>query len=74
MYKRTILPIFDYADFLLLSLSNGELEELQIMQYDILRICNKTKLSDKVTLVELHKNVKYLALGLDSIWKNNYWA
>ena len=57
VYKQTILPILDYAGFLLLSLSNGELEELQIMQNDILRICNKTKLSDKVTLVELHKKM-----------------
>ena len=32
------------------------------MQNDILRICNKTKLSDKVTLVELHKKCKILSL------------
>ena len=62
VYKQTILPIIDYAGFLLLSLSKGDLEELQVLQNDILRVCNNTQISDKVSIEELHKKCKMLSL------------
>ena len=62
VYKQTILPIIDYAGFLLLACNNGAIEELQIIQNDVLRICNMSKLSDKVSIVELHKKCKILGL------------
>ena len=62
VYKQTILPIIDYLGFLLLSLSNGDIEDLQILQNAILRICNRTKVSDRVSLVELHNKCKTISL------------
>ena len=32
VYKLTILPIIDYSGFLLISLSNGDVDELQVLQ------------------------------------------
>ena len=62
VYKQTILPIFDYAGFLLISLSNGDIDDLQILQNDILRICNRSRISDKVSLVVLHRKCNMLSL------------
>ena len=47
-YKQTILPIIDYAGFLLLACNNSDLNDLQIIQNDVLRICNMTKLVDGI--------------------------
>ena len=54
IYKQTILPIMDYAGFLLIASNQSELEEFQILQNDILCICTRTKLSDRVSISELH--------------------
>ena len=62
VYKQMILPIVDYAGFLLMSCNSGDLEDLQIVQNDVLRICNRSKLSDKVSIVDLHKNCKIIGL------------
>ena len=62
VYKQTILPIIDYSGFLLLSCKNGDIDELQKIQNDVLRICNRTKLSDRVSLVTLHKNCNIIGL------------
>ena len=39
VYKQTIMPIFDYEGFLLISLNNNDKSDLQIMQNDALRYC-----------------------------------
>ena len=39
IYKQTIMPIFDYAGFMLLSLGVEDKKDLQIMQNDALRFC-----------------------------------
>ena len=62
VYKQTILPIIDYSFFLLLSCSTGDIDELQIVQNDILRICNETRISDRVSIPELHKKCKTIGL------------
>ena len=46
IYKQTILPIFDYAGFLLISVNAGDKHDLQVMQNDALRFCNGLKLLD----------------------------
>ena len=35
---------------------------MQVIQNDILRICNRSKLSDKVSIPELHKKCKIISL------------
>ena len=62
VYKQTILPVIDYAGFLLLACSQGDLDDLQVLQNDILRICTKTKLSDRISIEELHIKCKIISL------------
>ena len=62
VYKQILLPNIDYAGFLLLACNAGDLDDLQKMQNDILRICNRSKLCDRVSLVALHKKCKIISL------------
>ena len=62
VYKQTILPIFDYSGFMLLSSNITDLDDLQILQNDVLRICTRVKLCDKVSITELHKKCKIISL------------
>ena len=62
VYKQTILPIIDYSGFLLLSCSSGDINELQVIQNDILRICTETRISDRVSIPELHQKCKIIGV------------
>ena len=62
IYKQTILPFFDYGGFIDISFNKEKKKELQIMQNDILRICNGSRLLDKVSIEKLHKKAKLLAM------------
>ena len=62
VYKQTILPIIDYSGFLLLTCTSSDLDELQVIQNDVLRICNRSKLSDRISRIELHKICKSIGL------------
>ena len=62
IYKQTILPLIDYSGFLLLACKQKDLDDLQKIQNDVLRICNQTKLSDKVSVKERHKKCKIIGL------------
>ena len=57
-----ILPVLDYAGFLLISCNLGERRELQLLQNDALRSCCMYNRDDHVRLDELHRNVKLLGL------------
>ena len=45
-----------------MSLNKEKKYDLQIMQNNVLRICNNTKLSDRVSIEKLHKKAKLLSL------------
>ena len=62
VYKQTILPVIDYPGFLLLACNSGDLDDIQILQNDILRICNKSKISDRVSIPILHEKCKIISL------------
>ena len=62
VYKQTILPVIDYAGFLMLACSAGDLEDLQILQNDILRVCNMSKISDRISIPVLHEKCKIISL------------
>ena len=62
VYKQTILPIIDDAGFLLLACNNSDLDEIQVVQNDILQICTRNKVSDKVSIANLHKKCKIIGL------------
>ena len=59
VYKQTILPIFDYAGFLLISVGNGIKHDLQVMQNDAIRFCKNI---DRVSIPVLHNSIKLLSL------------
>ena len=62
VYKQTILPVLDYAGFMCLSLNVEDKKDLQIMQNDALRLCYNIRLSDRVTIVNLHEQAKLSSL------------
>ena len=62
VYKQTILPIMDYPGFMITACRKGDREDLQTLQNDILRICNMTRISDKVSIVKLHEKCKIIGL------------
>ena len=50
------------SSFLLLSLSKERKNDLQIVQNDILHICNNSRLVDRVSIPKLHKKAHLLSL------------
>ena len=62
IYKQTILPIFDYSGFLLLSLTKGQQSDLQTMQNDVLRFAKNVRIKDMISRIDLHKEAKILSL------------
>ena len=62
VYKQTILPIFDYGGFLLISLNNSGKYELQVVQNDALRFCENIHLLDKISIPKIHDSVRLLSL------------
>ena len=62
IYKQTILPIIDYAGFLLLACGISERLDLQKMQNDILRLCCKVKLNEHVSIKDLHIDCRIISL------------
>ena len=62
VYKQTILPIFDYGGFLLISLNNSDKYELQVVQNDALRFCKNIHMLDKISIPKMHDSVRLLSL------------
>ena len=62
VYKQTILPVIDYAGFILLSCNSSDRSDLQNMQNDILRICFRVTLNDHVSIKDLHTMSNMLSL------------
>ena len=62
VYKQTILPIIDYTGCMLISCRKKDRNDLQPLQNDILRICNLSRISDRVSIVELHAKCKIISL------------
>ena len=62
IYKQTILPIIDHSGFLLLSCCVGDRYDLQKIQNDILRVCFRSVLIDRMKICDLHKRANLLSL------------
>ena len=62
IYKQTILPIFDYAGFMLISCNKSDRHDLQIIQNDALRTCYNVKRRDKLSISSMHKKSNLLSL------------
>ena len=62
IYKQTILPLFDYAGFLLISCNKKDRGDLQIIQNNCLRMCYNVRLLDRLSLIELHREANLVSL------------
>ena len=81
IYKQTILPLFDYSGFLLISCNKSDRGDLQLLQNNILRMCYNVRLLDRLSLVDLHREAclvsleqrrKSQLLGLMYVYKNGH--
>ena len=62
VYKQTILPVIDYAGFLLLACNKEDINDFQKLQNDMLRLCTMSRLADKVSISKLHARCKIISL------------
>ena len=62
IYKQTILPLLDYAVFLLNFCNVSDPDDLQVLQNDGLRVCHRVHRSDRISIAGLHKDAKLLSL------------
>ena len=62
IYKQLVLPIVDYAGFLLVACNRDKKQDLQIIQNDVLRFCNNNKREDRVSLDTMHAKAKLISL------------
>ena len=62
IYKQTILPLLDYAGFLLNSCNVSDRNDLQILQNDSLRSCYNVHRRDRMSILKLHTDAKLLSL------------
>ena len=62
IYKQAILPLMEYAGFVLISCNLGQRQELQKLQNNALRKCKKYFLRDRVQINILHNECTILGL------------
>ena len=62
IYKQIILPVFDYAGFMLYSANQSDRSDLQVLQNDALRTCYFVRRRDRVSVKNLHRKAKLLSL------------
>ena len=62
IYKQTILPVFDFAGFMLISCNKSDRKDLQVIQNDALRTCYNVKRRDKFSIMKMHKKSHLLSL------------
>ena len=60
IYKQTILPILDYAGFILIACNKSDRHDLQVIQNDALRTCYNVRRRDRLSISSLHKDPIYL--------------
>ena len=62
IYKQTILPLFDYSGFIIISCNVSDRMDLQILQNNALRICFNVRLRDRVSIRHMHNRANILSL------------
>ena len=72
IHKQMILPLIDYAGFLLIGCKICDKGELQKIQNDILRTCDNSRISDRVSIEKFH--VKCKLLSLEHRCENNFYG
>ena len=54
IYKETILPVFDYAGFMVISCNKSDRHDLQTIQNDALRPYYNVKRCDQLSIYTIH--------------------
>ena len=62
IYKQAILPLAEYAGFVLTSCSIGQRHELQVLQNNALRLCKRYYLRDRIRIDNLHAECSIIGL------------
>ena len=62
IYKQAILPLMEYAGFVLISCSIKQRRELQTLQNNALRVCKRYYLRDRIRIDNLHRECNILGL------------
>ena len=62
IYKQTILPLLDYAGFLLISGNVSDRQDLQTLQNNALRVCYNVRLRDRISIELMHNRANLLSL------------
>ena len=62
IYEQIILPLLDYAGFMLISGNKSDRSDLQTLQNNALRICFIVRLRDMVSIERMHNMSKHLSL------------
>ena len=62
IYKQTILPVFDYVGFMLISCTKSDRSDLQVIQNDALRTCYNVRRRDRLSVSIMHNSANLLSL------------
>ena len=62
IYKQAILPIVEYAGFLLVSCTMHQRYDLQVLQNYALRLCKRYYIRDHIQIHNLHNECNILGL------------
>ena len=62
IYKQAILPLAEYAGFILASCTMGQRYDLQVLQNNALRLCKGYYLLDRIRIEQLHDDCTILGL------------
>ena len=62
IYKQAVLPLIEYAGFVLVSCTIGQRYDLQVLQNNALRLCKRYHLLDRIDINRLHLECKVLGL------------
>ena len=54
IYRQTIVPIIDYSGFVNITCCKSDQYDLQKIQNDILRVCYRSHLNDRIKISDLH--------------------
>ena len=62
IYKQAVLPLVEYAGFVLVSCTIAQRYELQVLQNNALRLCKRYRLLDRIAISRLHSECTILGL------------
>ena len=62
IYKQAVLPLVEYAGFVLISCTIGQRYDLQVLQNNALRMCKRYRLLDRIEIDRLHHECTIIGL------------